>query len=120
MKCRRSRQRRRHKRVEDLLDRSLSRKDDALSTEIDLVDRYLAAVKPEIVDLVLFNSTGAPVRSFPDRAAVSSALKATQYRGGTSFAVFRTRKSPTLPFACCFPTASAPSIGATPSSRRVS
>jgi hypothetical protein len=67
-------------------DRSLSRRDDRLSEELSLLDKYLARAGAASIDLVTFNSSGARVR----RAApgeVGGILGDVLYRGATSFAV---------------------------------
>lgn len=81
-------------RVRIYWDRSVSRRDDALGTEIELLRRYFAATQPATIDLVQFNSTAATLRSFQDPAAAIASLKAVQYRGGTSFATLQGRKLP--------------------------
>ncbi len=70
-------------------DRSLSRKDDDLDAEIGLVTRYLDAIRPRTIDVVLFNSSGAVVESFPSAVAVEARLRSVVYRGATSFAVLQ-------------------------------
>jgi tetratricopeptide (TPR) repeat protein len=70
-------------------DRSLSRKDDALDAEIDLITRYLDATRPRAVDLVLFNSSGVNVRSLATSAEVKARLRSVVYRGATSFAMLQ-------------------------------
>lgn len=73
-------------------DRSLSRKDDDLDAEIGLVSRYLDAIRPRTVDVVLFNSSGAAVESLPSVVAVEARLRRVVYRGATSFAVLQAAK----------------------------
>ncbi len=70
-------------------DTSRSRRADDVAAERALVAHYLAQVKPETVDLVLF-ADGAPrIASFHGAdapQAVDDALKAVHYEGATSFA----------------------------------
>jgi hypothetical protein len=77
----------RPKRVRVYWDSSRSRRDDDLGTEGDLLQRYLGAVRPQVVDLVLFSDSGPQVRTFRGPAAaagVSDSLAALNYRGATS------------------------------------
>jgi len=74
-------------------DRSLSRRDDRLSEELALLDKYFAAARPAAIDLVSFNSSGARVR----RAAageVGGILRGVLYRGATSFAMLEKLEAP--------------------------
>lgn len=68
-------------------DRSRSRLDDRLAEERALLGRYIAATGATAIDVVAFNSSGATVRSFADRAAVDRYVGGLDYRGATSFAV---------------------------------
>ncbi|MDO9334825.1 MAG: VIT domain-containing protein [Caulobacter sp.] len=70
--------------VRVLWDRSLSRKDDDLTRERDLLHRYLAAARPERIDLVTFASDAPRRQSFTDPAALDAALAGVTYRGGTA------------------------------------
>ncbi len=70
--------------VRVLWDRSLSRKDDDLTRERDLLHRYLAAVRPEIIDLVTFASDAPRRQSFNDANALDAALAGMTYRGATA------------------------------------
>ncbi len=70
--------------VRVLWDRSLSRKDDDLIRERDLIGRYLAVARPERIDLVTFASD-APIRqSFTDAQGLDAALAKVTYRGATA------------------------------------
>jgi hypothetical protein len=81
------------KRVRIYWDRSLSRRDDLLEEELDLLERFFAQAKPESVDLVVFNSSGARVhRTAPD--GVRAMLGGVLYRGATSFAVLERLVAP--------------------------
>ena len=74
-------------------DRSLSRRDDRVSEELALLDKYFAAANPASIDVVTFNSSGARVR----RAApseVGGILRGVLYRGATSFAVLEKLEVP--------------------------
>jgi tetratricopeptide (TPR) repeat protein len=76
-------------RVRIFWDASLSHRDDDLAGEIALATRYIETVKPQAVDLVLFNSERPVTRSLsgPDLAGqVRAALKAVDYMGATSLA----------------------------------
>jgi hypothetical protein len=76
-------------------DRSLSRADDALAAELELLEQYLATLPGAKLDVVTFNSSGAVSRAVPDGAAAVSVLRAVRYRGATSFASFqRDRAAP--------------------------
>ncbi|MDB5471927.1 MAG: hypothetical protein JWR84_3487 [Caulobacter sp.] len=70
--------------VRVLWDRSLSRKDDDLTRERDLLHRYLAAARPERIDLVTFASDAPRRQSFTDPAALDAALAGVTYRGATA------------------------------------
>jgi hypothetical protein len=83
-------------------DRSLSRKDDAVAEEIDLVARYLDSVKPRAVDVVLFNSSGVTVETVATTAAVQGLLKGVVYRGGTSFALLQSASVPAAEMCLMF------------------
>lgn len=81
-------------RVRIYWDRSLSRRDDMLADEIALIGRYLAAVHPQAIDLVVFNSSGARVETGIAADAALSLLQHAVYRGATSFAVLESLKLP--------------------------
>ncbi|RYF88946.1 MAG: hypothetical protein EON95_19590, partial [Caulobacteraceae bacterium] len=70
--------------VRVLWDRSLSRRDDDLTRERDLLHRYLAATRPERIDLVSFASDAPSRQSFTDPADLDTALAAVTYRGATA------------------------------------
>jgi tetratricopeptide (TPR) repeat protein len=67
-----------------LWDRSLSRADDRLAEEIALVRAYLERLRPETVDLYLFDSSGAEtVRAASPETAVER-LRSARYGGASS------------------------------------
>lgn len=70
--------------VRVLWDRSRSRKDDDLTRERDLLHRYLAAARPDRIDLVTFASDAPRRQSFTDPAALDAALAGVTYRGATA------------------------------------
>jgi hypothetical protein len=76
-------------RVRVYWDRSLSRRDDRLADELQLLDRYLAASRPESIEAVVFNSSGARVTRVADREELAAHLRGVLYRGATSFAVLQ-------------------------------
>ncbi|EJL34868.1 Vault protein inter-alpha-trypsin [Caulobacter sp. AP07] len=67
-------------------DRSRSRSDDDLKTEIAVLRRYVEAARPQAVELVTFadDSPRAVVLSAPTGEAVEAALKAVTYGGASS------------------------------------
>ncbi len=67
-------------------DRSLSRRAQKLPEERQLLAKFIARAKPQSIDLVLFNSSGATVQRVT-AAQMDSALAGVTYRGATSFAV---------------------------------
>lgn len=67
-------------------DRSLSRRDDLLDKEADLLDALVAGMRASGIDLVTFASDRPVVSALANAAALKSALGAVTYRGGTSFA----------------------------------
>jgi tetratricopeptide (TPR) repeat protein len=69
-----------------LWDRSLSRADDRLDDEIALLTAWLQSVKPESIDLILFDSGGAERVRLTEPEAVARRLAAIRYRGATSYA----------------------------------
>ena len=73
------------KRVRVYWDASLSRRDDLLVEERNLLAAFLAVAKPEAIDLVRFTTTIATLESFATSSALDAALAPTLYRGGTSF-----------------------------------
>lgn len=82
-----------------LWDRSLSRADDDLDAEIALVRRYLERVRPQAIELILFDSGGAERVRIASAAALVQRLRAVRYRGATSFAGFAAAR-PTGADAC--------------------
>jgi hypothetical protein len=69
-----------------LWDRSLSRADDDLDAEIGLVRNYLERLRPQAIELVLFDSSGVERVRVAGAAALVARLRAVRYRGATSFA----------------------------------
>jgi hypothetical protein len=69
-----------------LWDRSLSRADDDLDKEIALVQAYLERVRPQAVDLILFDSGGAERVRVQGAVDLVTRLRAVRYRGATSLA----------------------------------
>jgi hypothetical protein len=74
-------------------DRSLSRRDQQLTLERQLLARHLAQSRPASIDVVLFNSSGATVRRVSALQA-DALLAGVTYRGATSFAVLDKLKPP--------------------------
>lgn len=75
------------RRIRIYWDRSLSRRDDNLAREIELVRRYLQAVRPGAVDLITFASDRPGIATFEGAGLedrVAAALKAVDYSGATS------------------------------------
>ena len=72
-------------RVRVYWDSSLSRRDDLLDTEAMLISEIAAKSGGPTVDLVKFSSAAPEIASGMSSTAVSDVLKATVYRGGTSF-----------------------------------
>ncbi|HEV7660095.1 MAG TPA: VIT domain-containing protein [Allosphingosinicella sp.] len=70
-----------------LWDRSLSRAGDDLDAEIALVRAYLERVRPQAIELVLFDSGGIERVRATSAAALVARLRAVRYRGATSFAI---------------------------------
>ena len=68
-------------------DASLSRRDDRLAEEIDILERYVRAIGGVPIDLVTFNSAGARLDEFGSVSQLRAALEGLEYRGGTSFAM---------------------------------
>jgi hypothetical protein len=73
-------------RIAILWDRSLSRADDALDAEIGLVKDYLDRVRPDSIELILFDSGSSERLSLANSAQVEQRLRRTVYRGATSYA----------------------------------
>jgi hypothetical protein len=82
-----------------LWDRSLSRADDDLDAEIALARRYLERMRPQAIELILFDSGGAERVRVASAAALVARLRAVRYRGATSFAGFAAAR-PTGADAC--------------------
>ena len=81
------------KRVRIYWDRSLSRRDDLLEDELDLLDKFFAQTKPSSVDVVVFNSSGARLqRAAP--GGVRALLTGVLYRGATSMSVLENLTAP--------------------------
>ncbi|MET0533499.1 MAG: VIT domain-containing protein [Steroidobacter sp.] len=76
-------------RVRIYWDRSRSRVDDDLESEIDLVTRYLETTRPRVIDVVSFDSSGVIVETFSNAATVQAQLRNVTYRGATSFAMLQ-------------------------------
>ncbi|HKU90741.1 MAG TPA: VIT domain-containing protein [Steroidobacteraceae bacterium] len=74
-------------------DRSLSRRDQDLAAERELLASHVAQSKPSSIDLVVFNSSGARVRRVT-AAALDAELRGVLYRGATSFAVLDRLNAP--------------------------
>ena len=75
------------RRVAVLWDRSLSRADDNRDEEIAILQQYLEQVRPQAIDLILFDSGGVERVSFSSRADLVRRLRTVTYRGATSLAV---------------------------------
>lgn len=67
-------------------DRSLSRRDDRLDKEADMLDALVRAMGASGIDLVTYASDRPVVTALSDAAALKAALGGVTYRGGTSFA----------------------------------
>ncbi len=65
-------------------DRSLSRRDDLLDKEVDLIESYVAAANPSAIDLVSYASDTPAVLTVSDTPSLRRALNMMVYRGGTS------------------------------------
>ena len=74
-------------------DRSLSRRDQSLAAERELLGKFLAQSQPVAIDLVVFNSTGARVQRVA-ASEIDAALLEVRYRGATSFAVLEKLEVP--------------------------
>jgi tetratricopeptide (TPR) repeat protein len=75
-----------------LWDRSLSRGDDSIAAEIELVRGYLEQLRPKAVDLILFDSSGLERHHLADAPSVVERLSRVTYRGGSSLAVLARAK----------------------------
>jgi hypothetical protein len=73
--------------VHIIWDRSVSRVDDDLAGEKALLLAHLESTGARIAGLTLFDSSGAETLRPADAGALSSALDAIHYGGGTSFAL---------------------------------
>jgi tetratricopeptide (TPR) repeat protein len=82
------------RRIRIYWDRSLSRRDDAVAKEIALLNEYLRAVKPDSIDVVLFQSSSTDVKSFTAIEPVQALLTDVVYRGATSFNELRHLRLP--------------------------
>ncbi|HYG48973.1 MAG TPA: VIT domain-containing protein [Allosphingosinicella sp.] len=71
-----------------LWDRSLSRRDDRLEAEIGMLRDYLERVRPQAIELILFDGGGAERVRLKDAESVSARLRAIVYRGATSLDSF--------------------------------
>lgn len=67
-------------------DRSLSRRDDLLDKEMDLLAAYADARKPEAIDIVTFADEQANAAAVTGSDAIRAALSGATYRGATSYA----------------------------------
>lgn len=67
-------------------DRSRSRLDGHSEAEIALLRRYIETVRPSMIELVAFNSSGADRRTVRGGAEAEAWAKGISYRGATSFA----------------------------------
>lgn len=70
-----------------LWDRSLSRADDNLREEIAILRQYLDEVRPQAIDLILFDSSGVERVRVANAQAAVRRLETVRYRGATSYAV---------------------------------
>lgn len=66
-------------------DRSRSRLDDALESEITLIRRLADDVRPTAIDIVLFGSGAPALRTVASAREAEAVLEAVRYRGATSF-----------------------------------
>lgn len=70
-----------------LWDRSLSRADDNLAEEISVLRQYLDEVRPDAIELVLFDASGVERRRVQSAAELVRELQRVRYQGATSLAV---------------------------------
>ena len=70
-----------------LWDRSLSRADDDLDEEMAVLQQYLQRVRPQAIELLLFDSGGVERMRLRDSTELLARLRAVRYRGATSLAV---------------------------------
>ncbi|HEY0011640.1 MAG TPA: VIT domain-containing protein [Allosphingosinicella sp.] len=73
--------------VKVLWDRSLSRADDDLAEEISVLRQYLDTVRPDAIELVLFDASGVERRRAAGTAELVRMLASVRYQGATSLAV---------------------------------
>jgi hypothetical protein len=73
--------------VKVLWDRSLSRGDDDLAEEISVLRQYLEQVRPDSIELVLFDASGVERRRAGTTAELVRMLRSVRYQGATSLAV---------------------------------
>lgn len=66
-------------------DRSRSRLDDALESEVTLIRRLTDDLKPSAIDIVLFGSGAPTLRTVTSAREAEAVLEALRYRGATSF-----------------------------------
>lgn len=70
-----------------LWDRSLSRGDDSLRAEAELLRAYLERVRPDQAEIIFFDSGGAERAKLEGPEDVARALRGIRYLGGSSLAV---------------------------------
>lgn len=75
-------------------DRSLSRRDDLIAQEIDLLAAHIDAVQPDAVDLVTYASDKPMVTTLAGSTEVRAALRDMVYRGGTRLAALDVLRLP--------------------------
>ncbi|HEX8126469.1 MAG TPA: VIT domain-containing protein [Allosphingosinicella sp.] len=75
------------RRVTILWDRSLSRADDDLASEMALLKAYLERVRPGRIELILFDSSLVERTEVPNADAAARAIASTRYLGASSVAV---------------------------------
>lgn len=75
------------RRVAILWDRSLSRADDDLASETALLKAYFERVKPDRIELILFDAGTVDRVAVPSGEAAARAVTATRYLGASSVAV---------------------------------
>lgn len=75
------------RRVAILWDRSLSRADDDLASETVLLKAYLERVRPDRIELILFDSGAVERVAVPTGEAAVQAVASTRYLGASSVAV---------------------------------
>lgn len=75
------------RRVAILWDRSLSRADDDLASETALLEAYLDRVRPDRIELILFDASIVERAAVSNGEAAARAVTATRYLGASSVAV---------------------------------